>query len=88
MRVWTTSFARSVISRIGRSDDCSAWFYRPAGPGPFPVVVMAHGLGAIREMGLAPFADRRTGMAIVVAALIPALTAVLTERAGVWKPRG
>jgi dienelactone hydrolase len=39
-------------------DDCSAWFYRPAGPGPFPVVVMAHGLGAIREMGLAPYAER------------------------------
>jgi hypothetical protein len=40
------------------SEDCSAWFYRPAGPGPFPVVVMAHGLGAIREMGLAPYAER------------------------------
>jgi dienelactone hydrolase len=40
------------------SDDCSAWFYRPAGAGPFPVVVMAHGLGAIREMGLAPYAER------------------------------
>jgi dienelactone hydrolase len=40
------------------SDDCSAWFYRPAGIGPFPVVVMAHGLGAIREMGLAAYAER------------------------------
>ena len=38
--------------------ECSAWFYRPAGEGPFPVVVMAHGLGAIREMGLAPYAER------------------------------
>ena len=40
------------------TDDCSAWFYRPPGVGPFPVVVMGHGLGAIREMGLSPFAER------------------------------
>jgi dienelactone hydrolase len=38
--------------------ECSAWFYRPHGDGPFPVVVMAHGLGAIKEMGLAPYAER------------------------------
>lgn len=50
------------------SDDCSAWFYRPSGPGPFPVVVMAHGLGAIREMGLAPYAERfvAAGYAVLV----------------------
>jgi dienelactone hydrolase len=50
------------------SDDCSAWFYRPAGPGPFPVVVMGHGLGAIREMGLAPYAERflAAGYAVLV----------------------
>jgi dienelactone hydrolase len=50
------------------SDDCSAWFYRPAGLGPFPVVVMGHGLGAIREMGLAPYAERflAAGYAVLV----------------------
>ena len=50
------------------SDDCSAWFYRPSGAGPFPVVVMAHGLGAIREMGLAPYAERflAAGYAVLV----------------------
>jgi dienelactone hydrolase len=50
------------------SGDCSAWFYRPTGPGPFPVVVMAHGLGAIREMGLAPYAERflAAGYAVLV----------------------
>jgi dienelactone hydrolase len=49
-------------------DDCSAWFYRPAGAGPFPVVVMGHGLGAIREMGLAPYAERflATGYAVLL----------------------
>jgi hypothetical protein len=40
------------------ADDCSAWLYRPPGNGPFPVVVMGHGLGAIREMGLSPYAER------------------------------
>ena len=39
-------------------DDCSAWLYRPPGTGPFPAVVMGHGLGAIREMGLSAYAER------------------------------
>lgn len=33
-------------------DECGAWLYRPAGDGPFPVVVLCHGLGAVREMRL------------------------------------
>ena len=37
---------------------CSAWLYLPDGDGPAPVVVMGHGLGAIKEMGLVPFAER------------------------------
>jgi pimeloyl-ACP methyl ester carboxylesterase len=43
-----------------RSGDavCAAWLYRPAGAGPHPVVVMAHGLGATREMRLAAYAER------------------------------
>ncbi|MGH2905603.1 MAG: alpha/beta hydrolase [Solirubrobacterales bacterium] len=32
--------------------DCGAWLYEPAGQGPFPVVVLCHGLGAVREMRL------------------------------------
>lgn len=50
------------------ADECRAWFYRPAGLGPFPVVVMGHGLGAIREMGLAPYAERflAAGYAVLV----------------------
>src|SRR5690625_5725146 len=38
----------------------SAWLYRPSGerPGPVPLLVMAHGLGAVRTMGLDAYAQR------------------------------
>src|SRR4030095_11978716 len=36
----------------------AGWFYRPEGAGPFPVVVMSHGLGAVKEMALDRFAQR------------------------------
>src|SRR5207249_10531534 len=39
-------------------DDLEAWLYLPEGPGPHPAVVMAHGIGAIKSGGLAPFAER------------------------------
>lgn len=37
---------------------CSADFYRPLGAGPFPVIVMAHGLGGTKSMRLGAFAER------------------------------
>lgn len=37
---------------------CAASVYRPLGAGPFPVIVMAHGLGGTREMRLRAFAER------------------------------
>ncbi len=37
---------------------CSADIYRPLGAGPFPVIVMAHGLGGTRNMRLPAFAER------------------------------
>lgn len=37
---------------------CAASFYRPLGAGPFPVIVMAHGLGGTRTMRLPAFAER------------------------------
>jgi len=48
--------------------DIEAWFYRPEGEGPFPAVVMGHGLGAVKVGGLASFAERfcREGFAAVV----------------------
>ena len=38
--------------------DCAAWLYTPTGEGPFPTVVMGHGLGGIRQMRLDAFAER------------------------------
>ncbi|VWB44967.1 alpha/beta hydrolase [Burkholderia lata] len=37
---------------------CHALFFRPLGAGPFPVIVMAHGLGGTKEMRLSAFAER------------------------------
>lgn len=40
------------------TDHCAADFYLPNGSGPFPVIVMAHGLGGVRTMRLGAFAER------------------------------
>jgi dienelactone hydrolase len=47
--------------------ELEAWLYLPEGDGPHPAVVMAHGIGAIKAGGLAPFAERfcREGFAAV-----------------------
>lgn len=47
---------------------CEADLHQPAGTPPWPVVVMAHGFGAARTWGLAPFAQRfaRDGIAALV----------------------
>src|SRR5258708_650709 len=49
-------------------EELEAWLYRPVGDESFPAVVMAHGIGAIKAGGLAPFAERfcREGFAAVV----------------------
>lgn len=46
-------------------DELEAWVYQPEGSGPHPAVVMAHGLGAIKACGLAPFAERFCGEGFV-----------------------
>ena len=51
--------------------ECAAWYYRPDGAGEDErraVVVMAHGLGAVREMRLDAFAERfaAAGYAVLV----------------------
>ncbi len=43
---------RTDVRFDSHGEECGAWLYRPAGEGPFPVVVMCHGLGAVREMRL------------------------------------
>lgn len=43
-----------------RSQDqlCAAWLYLPDSASPPPVIVMAHGLGSVRTMRLAAYAER------------------------------
>lgn len=40
------------------TDRISAWLYRPDGGGAAPLLVMAHGLGAVRTMRLDAYAER------------------------------
>lgn len=42
----------------GQRERCRGWLFEPEGNGPFPVIVMAHGLGGIKEMRLDAFAER------------------------------
>lgn len=44
------------FSSVGQK--CAASFYRPCGAGPFPVIIMAHGLGGVRKMRLPAYAER------------------------------
>ena len=46
---------------------CAAWLYTPTNPatGKQPIVVMAHGLGAVKEMRLDAFAERFTAAGYV-----------------------
>ena len=54
------SSARRITVQIAMAsgDTIEAWVYLPEGSGPHPAVVMAHGIGAIKAGGLAPFAER------------------------------
>jgi uncharacterized protein len=56
----TNDLGRRADIRIpaGRGEEIDAWMYLPDGPGPHPVVVMAHGIGGVKAAGLAPFAER------------------------------
>jgi len=66
----TDAVSRQSVEFPSGDSFCSAWLYRPSTtPGsPMPMVVMGHGLGATREMGLAPYAERfvDAGIAVLV----------------------
>lgn len=53
---------RSDLTFRSGDGTCAAWFYDPVGHAPAeagrPVVVMAHGLGGVKEMRLDAFAER------------------------------
>jgi dienelactone hydrolase len=62
-----TATRTTVRIPAAAGDEIEAWLYLPEGDGPHPAVVMAHGIGAIKAGGLAPFAERfcREGFAAV-----------------------
>lgn len=49
---------REDVQFTSGDDLISAWLYRPQGDGPAPLLVMAHGLGAVRGMRLDAYAER------------------------------
>src|SRR2546421_475715 len=46
------------VSFTSSGENIAAWLYRPAAPGPQPLVVMAHGFSATRELRLPAYAER------------------------------
>jgi dienelactone hydrolase len=52
------SFTRRDVSFTSGDDYCSAWLYLPDGIESPPVVILGHGLGGTREMGLDAYAER------------------------------
>ena len=49
---------REEVQFTSGDDRISAWLYRPAGSAAAPLLVMAHGLGAVRTMRLDAYAER------------------------------
>lgn len=51
-------FTRRDVRFVSGETYCSAWLYLPIGVTKPPVVVLGHGLGAVREMRLDAFSER------------------------------
>lgn len=55
----TAAIQRRDVEFISGGVPCAAWLYTtPGASEPRPMVIMGHGLGAVREMRLAAFAER------------------------------
>jgi uncharacterized protein len=62
-------FDRADVTFACQGTACAAWLYRPAeAPEGLPLVVLGHGLGAVREMRLDAYAERfaQAGFAALV----------------------
>lgn len=66
----TNKFRRRTVDFRSGDSFCTAWLYLPdtGSDARAPVVVMGHGLGATRELGLAPYAEEfaAAGLAVLV----------------------
>jgi pimeloyl-ACP methyl ester carboxylesterase len=54
----TTTFTRTEVRFRSGSEECGAWLYLPQAEGRSAAVVLGHGLGAVKEMGLDAYAER------------------------------
>jgi dienelactone hydrolase len=54
----TQEATRQDVTFPSGQEKCAGWLYKPAGEAPHPVLVMGHGLGAVKEMRLDAFAER------------------------------
>lgn len=59
---------RTDVEFLSNGLACAAWLYRPDREGPLPLVVMAHGFSATRELRLDAYAERfaQAGLAALV----------------------
>lgn len=59
---------RIDVTFASQGKRCAAWLYLPSGSAPFPCVILAHGLGATRELRLDAYATRfaEAGLAALV----------------------
>jgi uncharacterized protein len=53
-----TGVTREDVAFSSDGQRCDGWLYRPPDPGPYPCVVLAHGIGGIRSAALPDFATR------------------------------
>lgn len=58
MTTTSRSFTRRDVSFTSVDGYCAAWLYLPDGIESPPVVILGHGLGGTREMGLDAYAER------------------------------
>jgi uncharacterized protein len=59
---------RIDVTFPSQGNNCAAWLYLPSGSAPFPCVILAHGLGATRELRLDAYATcfAEAGLAALV----------------------
>lgn len=58
----------ATVSFVSNGTTCAAWLTLPTGPGPYPAVVLAHGLGATHDMLLAQYERHFAGAGIATLA--------------------
>ena len=62
-----TNWKREDVRFSSAESFCAGWLYQPQhGKAPGPALIMGHGLGAVKEMGLAPYAEAFVAAGYVV----------------------